>query len=124
MTLEELKSLESSLEVHGFKKWTCSLSSHETYGYFKSFDYIKDEYDEERPSYQIEYRIWDFAQYGAKGSDAYGIDIIVLESCEQRCDMVLTVPDFFDIDRVEALARDFNVFCHKHNIGKWDDPVS
>ena len=44
MTSKQLKKLEADLEKRGYKKYAQCLTSKESWGWFKTFDKVKDKY--------------------------------------------------------------------------------
>lgn len=108
-TREQLDTFAERLLKAGYKRYDSCLSSSEDYAYFKGFE--RDE--ENKPSYQIAYRVWDWTKY-PQGRD-YGVDILIMVSNEGRTDMVVSYPDL-SIEDVERIGREFYEFCLRNKL--------
>lgn len=109
MTSKQLKKLEADLEKRGYKKYAQCLTSKESWGWFKTFDKVKDKYGNAIGGYQIEFRVWDFSMfYRDNSEDAYGFDFWTSPiGTDGRIDCTANWEPVCDIGVFEQIARDF-----------------
>ncbi len=106
MTTKELKEIEAELKKKGYKKFTCNLTSNESYAWFKTFKETNKHGDIVK-GYQIAFRVWDFTEY--KSKDSYGFDFWTsLISQNSRMDFTSNWDPFCDIDIFEKMAEEFH----------------
>lgn len=109
MTEKELKKIEAELKRRGYRKYTTSLTSTESWAWFKSFDKGKDEYGKVVNGYQIAFRVWGFTRYLDRGAPPYGFDFWTSAlGTDSRMDFTSNWKPVCDIDTFERMAAEFN----------------
>lgn len=107
MTEKELHTIESELEKRGYHKWTVAFTSKESYGWFKTFG-------EKGNDYQIEFRVWDFAEYRDIHGDPYGFDVWTSPKTAYNNSLECSWHHIADIDTFERMAAEFNAMVRKY----------
>lgn len=109
MTAKQLHALETELQRRGYCKWTRCLSSHESWGWFKTFG-------RRGRDYEVEFRVWDHTQciFPVPDWDAYGIDIWTTPRNHLNNSLEVDWDSIADIDAIERLAADFNTLIRKY----------
>lgn len=117
MTEKELKKIESELERRGYKKYTTSLTSSESWAWFKSFGKEKDEDGYVVSGYQIAFRVWDFSRYMYRDGNMqpYGLDFWTSAlGTDSRMDFTSNWEPIFDIATFEQMADEFHQLTKKY----------
>lgn len=115
MTQHQLQTIEAELQRRGYKKWTCSLTSTESYAWFKTFAKERNEHGEVIPGYQVAFRVWDYTKYGETDQNAYGFDFWTSAiGTDSRMDFTSNWEPICDFDTFEKMARDFNELVKKY----------
>lgn len=117
MSEKEFKALESELEKRGYRKYTTSLTSTESYAWFKTFNKEKDEDGHVISGYQVAFRVWDWHryQYRDKNMHPYGFDFWTSAvGCNGRTDFTSNWEPICDIDTFERMAAEFNQMVRKY----------
>lgn len=117
MTPEQLKRIEADLEKRGYRKYTTSLTSTESWAWFKSFDKEKDEDGYTISGYQVAFRVWDWRQYQHRDHNMhpYGFDFWASPlGTDSRTDFTSNWEPICDIDTFERMAAEFNQMVRKY----------
>lgn len=115
MTDKELKKIEADLERRGYKKYTKSLTSMESWAWVKNFDNEKNDDDYVVNGYQVAFRVWDFSRCLDRGTPPYGIDFWTSAlGTDSRMDFTSNWEPICDIDTFEQMAKEFNVLIRKY----------
>lgn len=107
MTATELNAIEKALESRGYRKWTVALTSHETYGWFKTFG-------DEGNEWQIEFRVWDYKQYHDPYGEPYGLDVWMSPRNAHNNSCECSWTPIADIATFERMADSFNQMVRKY----------
>lgn len=114
MTKKELKKIEAELERRGYKKYTKSLTSLESWAWVKNFDNEKNDDGYVVNGYQVAFRVWDFSRYLDRGAPPYGIDFWTSAlGTDSRMDFTSNWEPICDIDTFERMAKEFNKLVRK-----------
>ena len=115
MTLRQLKKLEAELENRGYRKWTKCLTSSESWAWFKTFEKTVDEEGEAVSGYKVAFRVWDYTEFWQTGANSYGLDVWSSPlNTECRMDFESSWEPFENIDKFEAMAKDFYELTRKY----------
>lgn len=113
MSLKELKAIEAELERRGYRKYTHSLTSSESWAWFKNFDKEEDEEGRVISGYQVAFRVWDFTNYDRV--HPYGFDVWASPlGANFRADLEVNWEPICDLDAFERMAAEFNQMVRKY----------
>lgn len=116
MTEKELQAIETELTKRGYKKHTATLTSTETYAWFKTFGKEKDDDGHVISGYLIAFRVWDLRQYIHRDPHMhpYGFDYWTSPlGTDFRTDFTSNWEPFCDIDIFEKMAKEFDQLIRK-----------
>ena len=117
MNEEELKAIEAELQERGYKKYAATLTSTESYAWFRIFDKEKDEDGYVISGYQIALRVWDWRPYQHRDlyMHPYGFDFWTSPlGTDSRADFISNWEPICDIDTFERMAAEFNAMVRKY----------
>lgn len=117
MTVKELNALEAALAERGYRKYTNSLTSSESYAWYKTISISKDADDETTDGYQMSVRVWDYSRFGSLSPflrEAYSLDFWASPlGLDARMDFESNWEPISDIDTFERMAAEFNAMVRK-----------
>lgn len=115
MTPDELQTIEAELQKRGYRKFTHSLTSTESWAWFKTFHRIRDRYGDVIDSYQIAFRVWNWRSHKDSNTPEHGLDFwTAATGAGCRMDFTANWEPICDIDAFERLAADFNALVRSH----------
>lgn len=115
MTKNELHTLENELQRRGYRKYTTSLTSTESWAWFKSFGKEKDDDGYVVNGYQVAFRVWDFTRYLDRGAPPYSLDFWTSAlGTDSRMDFTSNWEPVCDIDTFERMGADFHTLVRKY----------
>ena len=114
MSAEQLKKIEAELKRRGYKKYTKSLTSMESWAWVKNFDNEKNDDGYVVNGYQVAFRVWDFSRYLDRGASPYGFDFWTSAlGTDSRMDFTSNWEPICDIDTFERMAAEFHKLVRK-----------
>lgn len=126
MTEKELNRIETELRRRGYRKYTTSLTSSESWAWFKTFGKEKDEAGSVVNGYQIAFRVWDWRpyMYRDKNMHPYGFDFWTSAlGTDCRMDLTSSWEPIRDIDTFEQMAYDFHKLVRKYEKKNKQTPI-
>lgn len=111
MTQAQFKKLETMLYKHGYHKYIQHWN-HEDYVISKGFHRVDNQWDDDRPAYQILLAIYDYSSWDkltVEQRNYVGIEIRfgVSRTIDERIDMIMTWYKDTTIENMEAQAESF-----------------
>lgn len=122
MTEKELNRIETELRRRGYRKYTTSLTSSESWAWFKSFGKEKDDDGYVVNGYQIAFRVWHFTRHLDRGAPPYGFDFWTSAlGTDSRMDFTSNWEPICDIDTFERMAEEFHKLVRKYTLSPKTD---